>query len=252
METMLKSLGERLSLSEKIIKEAAALHRRLEGKQASLGLSVSVESGVCLQLAAENQGKTVDLKTISKCAGSKSKAQYLDSLQNIRTILGLGNSLTLQELVIQINAMSLINPAKELLNLYEKHIRETYGEDRAKSVDTSKELYLCAAVYAAGKQVNIKLDTNKLVILGKTKKKEMTDLGSEMIKLVPVKSVRKSSSTSSGPILTPLKESNRNESGVKRKVGEMVEMDDEGFQEWKKDVLRKAVAAGFNKYRKYL
>ena len=35
------------------------------------GLSASVESGVCLQLAAENQGKTVDLKTISKCAGAK-------------------------------------------------------------------------------------------------------------------------------------------------------------------------------------
>ena len=35
---------------------------------------------------------------------------------------------------------------QELLNLYEKHIRETYGEDRAKSVDTSKVELTCLKI----------------------------------------------------------------------------------------------------------
>jgi len=255
MESMFDAMAGRMNQPNSITKEALNLHRRLTSKSSGLGLSSTFETAVCLHLSAEKMGFNVDVKITSQCAGAKSKPQYLVMLSNVKAILGLdSSSLHLQEIGVQLSAPDLVNQAKGVLDVYEKYLLNLYGAERTKSINLSKSLYLCAAFYAAGKYTQHKLETQRLVELAATKKKDVIELGDQMVALLSVrKEMSKKTASLSDSILGTIQEEPQEEpkDSLKRKMDES-DGPTEDFQAWKMKILKKAVDAGFKQYEKYI
>lgn len=253
-ESMFTSMAGGMNQPNTITKEALNLHRQLNTKSSGLGLSSMLEVAVCLHLSAEKSGFSVDVKVASRCAGAKSKTEYLNKLKNVKSILGLDSSLNLQEIGVLLNAPDLVSQAKIVLDVYEQHMKKSYHAERTKSINLAKSLNLCAAFYAAGKCNQHKLDTQRLVDLAKAKKKELTELGEEMFGLLPArKEMTKKITPLSETLLASVQE--EPEANLKRKImDEKVEHDEhtEDFQAWKRKILEKAVDAGFKQYKKYI
>ena len=89
MEASLTALCSRAELPTSLVSQAAEFHRTLQAKQAGLGVSGTVQSVVCLHLAASQRGQPLDTKNMIRLAGAKSKPHYLGVLQNAEKILQL-------------------------------------------------------------------------------------------------------------------------------------------------------------------
>ena len=89
MEASLTALCSRAELPTSLVSQAAEYHRTLQAKQAGLGVSGTVQSVVCLHLAASQRGQPLDTKNMIRLAGAKSKPHYLGILQNAEKILQL-------------------------------------------------------------------------------------------------------------------------------------------------------------------
>ena len=89
MEASLTALCSRAELPTSLVSQAAEYHRTLQAKQAGLGVSSTMQSVICLQLAASQRGQSLDTKNMIRLAGAKSKPHYLGVLQNAEKILQL-------------------------------------------------------------------------------------------------------------------------------------------------------------------
>ena len=89
MEATLTALCSRASLPSSCVVLALEYQRTLQAKQASLGVSASFQSVLCLHLSASQAGKAVDAKQMVQLAAAKSKPHYLSVYQNAEKILEL-------------------------------------------------------------------------------------------------------------------------------------------------------------------
>ena len=89
MEASLRALCSRAELPTSLVSQAAEYQRTLQAKQAGLGVSGTVQSVVCLHLAASQRGQSLHTKDMIRLAGAKSKPHYLGVLQNAEKILQL-------------------------------------------------------------------------------------------------------------------------------------------------------------------
>lgn len=155
-------------------------------------------------------------------------------------------------------APTLWDKAKEALKVYEEHSLKTYGEERTNAINFKKEFYSCCAYYAAAKQTKHKVDLSKLVELAKTKRKEIIDVGDAILKLMQAKTTTPQSGIDEKSTemddLTTLKENLTKHSvvNINSDNGHQYNQSEDDFQAWKQGILKRAVDAGFTKYKQYL
>ena len=117
-------------------------------------------------------------------------------------------------------------------------------------------MYPCAVVVAACKQRAEKIDLTKATDLSRVKKKELMEIVEEIIKLQPKqdKSSVKRNLDLMDKIMGSTEEKEESESVAMTKREKIQEEDfeDDGYEEWKESMLKKAVKQGFTQYQKYL
>ena len=117
-------------------------------------------------------------------------------------------------------------------------------------------MYPCAVVVAACKQRAEKIDLTKATDLSRVKKKELMEIVEEIIKLQPKqdKSSVKRNLDLMDKIMgsTEVKEESESVAMTKREKIQEEDFVDDGYEEWKESMLKKAVKQGFTQYQKYL
>merc|ERR1711915_573062 len=99
------------------------------------------------------------------------------------------------------------------------------------------------------------------VEISRTSKKDLVDLSEKMLGLMPNKDLKKEKAKADSQdlmdrIMGTGEDSVRDnleeeKTGVRDRIKEDV-LDDDGFEEWRQAILRRAVDQGFVKYKKYL
>jgi len=260
MEATMTALCSRASLPNSCVVLALEYQRTLVAKQATLGVSHAFQSALCLHLSATQGAKSVDAKLMVKLAGAKSKPHYLSIYQNAEKILELDQVLSVQEVCVQLGVSHVAEKAAKVLTVYESHMKNTFGEARCDALNLGRPVYPCAAVNAACKIIGEKVDLAKLSEISRAKKKDLLELSEEMVNLQPDKD-DKSGTKKKLDFMDKImgvseegKENSDAEPGDKKGRGRIREEDfeDDGYDDWKEAMLRKAVDDGFLKYKKYL
>jgi len=250
-ELVTKMCGH-LNLPPDCSKEGKDLYNELKAMNTGLGMNATMEAVLCLNLVAEKKGYTVDIKLYQKMAGAKSKQVYYNNLKNVQKRLGIAESMTMQEIGVQLGIPpNLLGQARETLEAYKKHFVTNQNPD----IDFEKAVYICSAILAVAKHNKHKVDTTKLVELAKSTKKDVTGKSEEMGKILNDMAPK----SSSGRLpLKILQEEDGNggtndDEALKRKHEEENDIDEaESFQIWKQGIIRKAVAAGFDQYQQFI
>ena len=215
---------------------------------------------ICLHLAAANLGKNVDLKWMVRIAGAKSKPHYLQTYQNVEKVLQITSMVSIQEVCVQVAAAHLAESAASVMTSYEAHLVQSLGEASATNLNLGRAVYPCAAVVSAAKLRGDKIDLAKITDISKVKKKDLQEIVDEMMKLQP-KSEKKGTKRNldimdkiMGASVEEEKENSENGVGAMTKREKIQEEDfeDDGFEEWKQAMFKKAIDNGFNDYKQYL
>jgi len=260
MEECLKAASIRAGLTAEVLPQALEYQRTLTAKQASFGISLNYSCVICLHLAAANLGKNVDLKWMVRIAGAKSKPHYLQTYQNAEKVLQITSLVSIQEVCVQVAAAHLAEAAASVMTSYEAHLVQSLGEASAANLNLGRSVYPCAAVVTAAKVRGEKIDLGKITDISRVKKKDLQEIVDEMLKLQP-KSEKKGAKRNldlmdkiMGASVEEEKENSETGAGVMTKREKIQEEDfeDDGFEEWKQTMFKKAVDNGFKEYRKYL
>ena len=166
----------------------------------------------------------------------------------------------MQEVCVQLGVSQVAERAAKVLTIYEAHLKETLGEARFGNLNLDRSVYPCAAVSAACKVIGEKVDLGKLGEVSRAKKKDLLELSEEMFNLQPDKDDKKGTKKKLDfmdkimGVSEEGKENGEAETSDKKFRGRIKEEDfeDDGYEDWKEGMLRKAVDEGFSKYKKYL
>lgn len=258
MEASLTALCSRAELPTSLVSQAAEYYRTLQAKQAGLGVSGTVQSVVCLHLAALQRGQPLDTKNMIRLAGAKSKPHYLGILQNAEKILQLEQVLSIQEICVQMSVSQVSETAANIMTSYETHLKGSLGETKFANLNLSRAVYPCAAVVAAAKLRGEKIDQGKVADLSRVKKKDLLEIVEEMIKIQPKQdktSVKRNLDLMDKIMGTGEGEGESSASAVvmtKREKIQEEDFEDDGYEEWKDALIRQVVDQGFTQYKKFL
>ena len=260
MEASLAAVCSRASLPSSCVNPALEFLRTLAAKKANLGVSNGYKSVLCLHIAAAQDGKSVDIKQMVKLAGAKSKPHYLSIYQNAEKILELDQVMSVQEVCVQLGVSHMAESASKILNKYETHMHDTFGKNLCEtSANFGRPVFPCAAVSAACKIASEKFDHSKLIDISRAKKSELLALSDNMFNLQPTDNGKKGTRKKLDfmdkimGVNDDAKENVEDETDgkVRSRVKEE-DFEDDGYEDWKQMMLKKAVEDGYSKYRKYL
>ena len=150
--------------------------------------------------------------------------------------------------------------AANILTSYDSHLRQSLGEAKYANLNLARALYPCAAVSAACKLRAVKVEQAKVGDLGKVKKKDLIEVVEEMISIQPKaeKNGTKRQLDMMDKIMGVVGDTDNNDGDInsapltKREKIQEDDFEDDGFDEWKQKMFRKAVEEGFSEYKKYL
>lgn len=171
------------------VQKALEYQRLLMAKRVNLGVNTTFQAVLCLHMAAQKLGHSVDVKLMSKIAGAKSKTHYLSTCQSAEKLLEVGHSLSVQEVAVQLGVSHVAAQAAKIIHAYEMKLVEALGPARSGNVSLDKPMYPCAAVHAAAKAAGLKVDNVKLAELSRCKKKELAELVEAMTASAPASSM---------------------------------------------------------------
>jgi len=246
-------------LPTSLVDRALELHRMLDAKGGQ-GLNSMSKTVIGLHLAANQAGVAVDSQAMSKAAGMKTKQLYDNACLNAESSLGLGSILSVQEVAVRLGFGHLASQAASVLKTFTTHLESGLGQAATSNLRLDRPVYPCAAVAAAAKLVGEKPDISKCAELGRCKRKELVEIVEEMVKASPdVKNgptgVKKEHQEFMDQIMGTDEniehENSESKKGIRERMKEE-DFEDDGFEEWRQAILRKAVDAGLVKYKKFL
>jgi len=270
MEATFSGLCSRLSLPPSLVESGLSYQRLLSAKQSSgLGASSTMQATICLHLAATQAGHGgTDIKTYVGVAGAKSKPAYLSLLATVEKILGLDQVLSVSEVAVQLGVSSVSKAAAKALTTFEEHLKKTHGEAGFSAMNTWKSIYVCAAVLAAAKLSGEKVDIGKAVDLSRSSKNSLVELSEKVLASQPEKELRKGGLVNASKQQSIMDRIMGTEDDMDKDADEEggegearllardrlkeADWEDDGFHEWRQDILRRAVEQGATKYKKYL
>ena len=154
----------------------------------------------------------------------------------------------------------LAEKAAKVLTVYETHMKETFGEVRCDALNLGKPVYPCAAVNAACKAIGEKIDLVKLCEISRGKKRDLLELSEEMMNLQTDVDVKSGGTKKKLDFMDKImgvseagQENSETGGGDRKGRGRIREEDfeDDGYDDWKEAILRKAVDDGYLKYKKF-
>jgi hypothetical protein len=251
-DSLITKMCGHLNLPTECAKEGLDLHRELKAMNTTgLGMNEGMEAVICLHLVAESKGCKVDINLCMKLAG-KTKPVYHNTFKNVQKRLGIVDTLTLQEIGVQLGMPpGLLTQAREVLEAYKKQFQSNQISD----IDFEKAVYLCSAIHAVAKHNKHKVDTTKLVEIAKSTKKEVTGKSDEMSKVLDQMTTKSSTGRLPLKILQEDESLDNTKEGeaAKRKHEEENDLDEaEDFKAWKQAILRRAVDSGFKQYQQFI
>ena len=167
--------------------------------------------------------------------------------------------MSIQEICVQLSVTQISEFAANIMTSYETHLKQSMGEAKYSNLNLSRSVYPCAAVMSACKLKSVKIDQSKLSDLSKVKKKDLLEIVEEMIKIQP--KTEKTGSKRNIDLMDKIMGVNTGESEenrentaalTKREKIQEEDFEDDGFDEWKQNMFKKAVNEGFSEYKKYL
>ncbi|XP_042237458.1 origin recognition complex subunit 6-like [Homarus americanus] len=246
----LHTLALKLGLtSTNTLRKAEELIRLLAVRGGSrLSLSMSGKAVICLEMAAALTGATVDKNLVIKLAGLR-RSQYVGMSQTVSRLLNVSPGVSVAELCVTYSATAATNLAQRALKQYDDSTDGNKGD-----IDTSLPVYQTAAVVAACKVMNIKVDKRRLFESSCSKRAVYQKLVDVLVKIAQeihtqksVKNNKKRTRT----LLDMVEDNLRDCSPEKRSKGtEDGEEEEDGggdkgtdFEDWKKKILEAAAAA---------
>ena len=151
--------------------------------------------------------------------------------------------------------------AASVLKTYSAHLASGLAQAATSHLSLERPLYTCAAVAAAARLVGEKADISKCAELGRCKRKELVEVVEEMVKAAPdakngPSAVKKEHQDFMEQIMgVEEEEIGRENSETKKGIRDRIKEEDfeeDGFEEWRQQILRKAVDGGLVKYKKFL
>ena len=190
----------------------------------------------------------------------KTKQLYDNACLNAESSLGLGSILSVQEVAVRLGFGHLASQAASVLKTFTTHLESGLGQAATSNLRLDRPVYPSAAVAAAAKLVGEKPDISKCAELGRCKRKELVEIVEEMVKASPdVKNgptgVKKEHQEFMEQIMGTDEnienENSESKKGIRERMKEE-DFEDDGFEEWRQAIVRKAVDAGLVKYKKFL
>jgi len=253
------SLCARVGLPASLVDRALELQRMMAAKGGQ-GLGSYAQTVVCLHLAANQAGAAVDSKAMAKVAGMKTKQMYDSACSTAESLLGLDSVLSVQEVAVRLGFGHLATQAASVLKTYTAHLASGLAKAATSHLSLERSLYPCAAVATAARLAGEKADISKCAELGRCKRKELVEVVEEMVKAAPdakngPSSVKKEHQDFMEQIMGVEEKIDQENSETKKGIRDRIkeeDFEDDGFEEWRQQILRKAVDAGHVKYKKFL
>ena len=159
-----------------------------------------------------------------------------------------------------INLIATSIQAASVLKTYTAHLASGLAKAATSHLSLERSLYPCAAVATAARLAGEKADISKCAELGRCKRKELVEVVEEMVKAAPdakngPSSVKKEHQDFMEQIMGVEEKMDRENSETKKGIRDRIkeeDFEDDGFEEWRQQILRKAVDAGHVKYKKFL
>ena len=150
--------------------------------------------------------------------------------------------------------------AASVLETYTAHLESGLAKAVTSHLSLDRHLYPCAAIAAAAKLTGEKPDISKCAELGRCKRKELVEVLEEMVKAAPDAKngpsvVKKEHQDFMEQIMGIEEKIDRENAETKKGIRDRIkeeDFEDDGFEEWREQILRKAVDGGLVKYKKFL
>ncbi|CAH1779559.1 unnamed protein product [Owenia fusiformis] len=224
--------------------------RATTGGMGSYNVSGSCKAVICLDLAAQQHGETVDKASVIKLSGT-TKKMYTASYKILENLLDLQTRLTLKDLAVKFGCTGSTELATKILTRYSQdHGGSLDSTDDESSIDFTTPLFQSAALYTACKHQKVKVDKQKMVEISSGKKYvfdklvvEMTKLAAKLTEKTKIVSPGKRSANS----LMQDVEKSLQDIGATNKQQKLADTTEEieDYEVWKKRILenaRKALA----------
>ncbi|XP_062579848.1 beta-1-syntrophin-like [Saccostrea cucullata] len=242
------NISQKLKItSPTILSKAEELSQMLDikvGSQAlnALNLTGSCPVVMCLELAANTVGKSINKEEALKLSGVNKKV-YANGLKALESMLDLSTKVTVKDLAIQFGCTPATELATKTLNSYE----EDYKSKSCRDMDFSSPMFQATALCAACRKLKIKIDWNKLREVCSIKRSTYDRLVTEMeihaVKMIETKTVEKKKRVRG--LLDEVEKHLQDEEVSKKQQKKEQEVEEEidEYEVWKKKILAAAAIA---------
>jgi hypothetical protein len=153
--------------------------------RSSLGNLKIAQAALCIELAAKQLQVAVDRKAVIKAIGVPA-GKYNTAFVSLKTILGVQDRITLDELCTEFRLTSLLTFTKGLLADYEQAVRNRIGDERKRrEADFSSPVYAASALAIAALLHDAALDTRRLLSFAEVSRGNFMAVKSEFEELLP-------------------------------------------------------------------
>lgn len=237
---LLTNLGKKLNIScnevlQKALEFLRVVHVRCgSGCLASLNLSGSSTTVICLEIAALSSGLSTDKPTAIKLSGMPRKL-YQNAYKAIECILGKQKRVTIRDLAIMYGCISSVTLAEQVLKRY----KESFHGD----VDFNQPIFAASSLYIVCRNQKVRIQKTKLINQLSIKKKLFDNVCKQIqaiLEKMPDKTKEKHSKRPYSWLENSLEETGNNDLETKRT--RMTETDqnekrDTDYKNWKLKIL---------------
>ncbi|XP_018567571.1 origin recognition complex subunit 6 [Anoplophora glabripennis] len=232
----LTNVAERLGIQDEItLKKAKEFIRAYHSKGSIKSLNDQAKTVLCLDLATSYSGTGFDKETAIRLSGLK-KSGYQNNLHTVEKILELDKQITVSELCVQLSCTVIKDLAEEILSKY---------KDYSKMIHISHPQYVAAAVNAACKLKNIKIQKTQLIVASHLKPAQWKELSNKFDKFVSTYGIgspkKHKKDGDINKVVNEMANEIENKVLLNKKENEDEEVED--YEVWKKRILDEAYEA---------
>ncbi|XP_065351087.1 origin recognition complex subunit 6 isoform X1 [Cloeon dipterum] len=231
----MESFAKKLGINEKpVLNKAKEIERLIETKK-SFSVDASLQSILCLHVAASMKGTDFDKNLAIKLSAS-SKKTYNAKLYMLEKLLDVQPLTSVKEMCLKFGAMEAYAEADKLKKRFDELCQDDH-EDHP--------MYSAGAVFVVAKSQKISVEKAKIVELARTTWTQLESVIEKMKKLF--QSGQTSSSKKTKPkkhalqeILDNIADNSIDDDSKTRKEEEVKSDDEEDYEVWRKRMIKEA------------
>ncbi|CAB3369214.1 Hypothetical predicted protein [Cloeon dipterum] len=232
----MESFAKKLGINEKpVLSKAKEMERLIETKK-SFSVDASLQSILCLHVAASMKGADFDKNLAIKLSAS-SKKTYNAKLYMLEKLLDVQPLTSVKEMCLKLGAMEAHAEADKLKKCFDQLCQDDH-EDHP--------MYSAGAVFVVAKSQKISVEKAKIVELARTSWTKLESVIEKMKKLFESgqtsssKKTQKQKKHALQEILDNIADNSIDEDNKTRKEEEVKSDDDEDYEVWRKRMIKEA------------